>query len=174
MKKYFLTALILSSFLDLGCGGIIIDENFEKITTPVTSQQLLGTYTFKPDTLQAKRIGIKPAENIILKITNEEVGRFKSDSSTSYGKYYINKMILVTNAESDKPYNGVWMFFSLKDNVPSRNEYINDISFKQHIIKGNNISFEIGKDKNDILHIVGYTSDPRYEVIKIIDFKKVK
>jgi len=45
----------------------------------------------------------------------------------------------------------------------------------QHQQTYNSLSYEIEKaDDNDTLHITGYRHGPKFEVARLVDFKKIK
>ena len=175
MKKTFrvpLSIFIIPVIILLnGCQWQQLDE-LEEVTTPLDYKQILGTYIFQPKSYEAQKLKIKTGDTVILTITYNSL---KAAKSKEYyrGEYSINKMILVTSDDSNKPYEGIWLFFSRKD-FARKGVFSNRISFNQNVTNSNDISFNIEKRLSDTLHIVGYTADPKYEVIKVIDFKKIK
>lgn len=173
-KKILIVGILTFNLLLGGCGGITSTNGLVKVTTPLTYKDLLGTYTFKPDTFQARKLGIKFTDEIILKITDDSLIVHPKKSKSVLGKYYINKMILVTNDQVNKSYTGTWSFLYLKDEVAARHDDSNLISFNQKVSNNYDISFDITKDNTNTLHLAGYMSDPKYEVVQVIDFKKVK
>ena len=62
--------------------------------------------------------------------------------------------------------------FSIKDTV--RLNHRNNISFEQRLVNGRNISFELNYCPPDtVIHILEYMDDPKYEIVKVIDFRKI-
>ena len=176
MEKVYLVFLIffdviLVIFLN-GCNWKTIDE-LNRVTEPLNYKQMVGTYLFIPKDYEAQKLKISKGDSVILEITADSL-EIINNGEFIHGKYTINKMILIISSNSsNKFYKGQWVFFSHKDPV-RKDVYMNNILFHQKLMNGNNISFNIEKRLSDTLHIVGYTTDPKYEVIKVIDFKKIK
>jgi hypothetical protein len=142
-------------------------DELNEIKDSVNYKNILGTYVFNPTEFQAKKLNINKDAIITLKITTDSLEKKKSGAFV--GKYYIDNMILADNWQKTGPYSSNWVLSYFKE--PRHNQ----LSLNQDITHSKNMSFQLERSsKNDTLHIVGYTSDPKYEVIKIVDFKKVK
>jgi hypothetical protein len=83
-------------------------------------------------------------------------------------------MILTFNKEANKNYEGTWAFCYRKDDLPGRNMNSNLISFYQKITNNYDFGFDIERDDHGVLHLAAFIPDPKYEFIKLIDFKKIK
>ena len=126
----------------------------------------MGTYFFKPDTFQAERLGINPKEMVTLRITRDSLISF---SSWCYrGKYYNDKMVKILDPyPKETNYSFTWSYSYFNQNGT------NSFKLMQHQQTYNSLSYEIEKaDDNDTLHITGYRHGPKFEVARLVDFKR--
>ena len=169
MKKKLNYVIILLSITLTGCfGGGPLYDDLNPVQDSLGYEKLLGTYIFKPDTFQAERLGINPNEMVTLRITRDSLVNFKSGSYQ--GKYYINKMVMILDPyPKETNYSFTWSYSYF--NQGSTNSF----KLMQHKQTYNSLSYEIEKaDDNDTLHITGYGHDPKFEVARLVDFKKIK
>jgi hypothetical protein len=153
------------------CGVSSYSDETVEVSDSLSYQGLTGTYVFKPTKIQAERLQIPMDSAVTLKLENKP---FKNSKGTQFGgTYYISKMIFIKSPNDNGFYSNGWSVIYSKDTLNNHNA--NLISFEQEIKNGNDMSFEIHRNKKDnSLRILGFTSDPKYEVINIVDFKKIK
>jgi hypothetical protein len=173
MKKALLACIFtIVSLFFVGCpGGVELYEPI-KVETKLSYKDMVGTYIFRPDKSQAKKLGISFGDTVVLNITDKKTQGFKGDSSIFYGEYNINKMVLGFKKETSKPYKGTWEFFFNKYDTAGSNRGSNNIKFyiKNVVI----YDFDIERDDDGVLHMAAFVQEPSYEIFKLIDFKKVK
>ncbi len=173
MKKNILLILTSGFLLFLtGCSGFnSYPEGLSEVKDSLSYKDLVGTYVFNPTAYQAERLNI-PADSAIT--LTMEAKEFKSGKRSQFiGTYNISKMVLIMNLHETKPLSAGWSVFYSRDTLNNNN--VNILSFQQGLRNGNGMSFQIHRNvKDNALHILGFTSDPKFEVITIVDFKKVK
>ena len=168
-KNKLLYIITLLSITLTGCfGGGPLYSDLNPIQDSLGYEKLLGTYVFKPDTFQAKRLGINPNEMVTLRITRDSLISFNSGSYR--GKYYIDKMVMILDPyPKETNYSFTWSYSYFNQGGT------NSFELMQHKKTYNSLSYQIEKaDDNDTLHITGYGHDPKFEVVRLVDFKKIK
>lgn len=173
MKKhifYFIICSLLTLFVS-SCGISSYDDDTVKVSDSLGYKKLVGTYIFKPTGFQAERLNVDSNSSITLTL---EAKNYQTNKGIEFkGKYHISKMIFIKDLKENGPYSNKWLTFYSRDTLNNHN--INVVTFEQGFKNGNDMSFEIHRNiKDNSLHILGFTSDPKYEVIKIVDFKKIK
>lgn len=168
---YFLIlfAALFSTTLFSSCGGIIWDEDdLRPVEDSLGYEKLLGTYVFKPSREQAERLRIDSNEVITLRVTKDSLVNL--NSVIYKGKYYIDKMVLMIDSSYlKKAYSSNWeySFYNLGKS--------NQLNLTQPYRTMNNLDYRIERSPtNDTLHITGYGDDPKYEIMRLVDFKKIK
>lgn len=152
--------------MNINCTSLDTTDEIVEVKDSLGYEKILGVYVFKPTKYQAERLGID-LRPVTLKITKDSLR--KGNLNVYYGKFYLDKMILVLNNDKKDPYTSFWSlnyFKETKSNLFHLNQTIN---------KNSDINFIIKKaSSSDTLHIIGLADDPQHEVISIIDFKKIK
>ena len=163
---YAFTFLSITLTSCIGGGPLYYDLN--SVQDSLGYEKLLGTYVFKPNAAQAERLGIDSNELITLRITRDSLVNFNSGSYQ--GKYYINKMVMIMDPYPKKTdYSFTWSY-----------RYVNESGFNylkinQNFSSNRDLSYLIEKaDGSDTLHITSYANDPKYEIMRLVDFKKIK
>lgn len=173
MKKHilFFTNFYLLLLFFTSCGISSYEDDTVQVSDSLDYKKLEGTYIFKPTSFQAERLKVDSNSTITLKL---EAKDYQTNNGTRFkGTYHISKMVFIKDLAKKASYKNGWSLFYSIDTLNKRRS--NTISFKQEFRNGNDMSFEIHKNiKDNTLHILGFTSDPKYEVINIVDFKKVK
>ena len=78
-------------------------------------------------------------------------------------------LILMLNSSAIGPYSETWQYHY------SHNMKMNTLEFSQPYKTNNDLDYRIERSaNNDTLHIAGYADDPKYEIMRIVDFKKIK
>jgi len=158
--------LILLTTILFACGGYVGMEDLIPIEDSLDYKKILGTYVFKPNGQQAARLEIDSNEVITLRITEDSLVNFNSELFK--GKYYIDKMILMLNSFPKEPYSSTWTYYCNSTGP-------NSLRLDQPLQTLNNFDYRIERSpSNDTIHITGYIADPKYEIYRIIDFKKIK
>jgi len=170
MKKHQLLYTLTIFYITLnGCigGGISFSDDLTSIPDSLGYEKILGTYVFKPNAEQAKILLIDTNDVITLKIAKDSLIKF--GSGNYQGKYNIDKMVFMINPYPKEQYSSTWTYMF------GHQSRVNSLYFKQPIGTNNDISFEIQKAiDSDTLHIIGYVNHPKYEIFRLLDFKKVK
>ena len=163
---YALTFLSITLTSCIGGGPLYYDLN--SVQDSLGYEKLLGTYVFKPNAAQAERLGIDSNELITLRITRDSLVNFNSGSYQ--GKYYINKMVMIMDPYPKKTdYSFTWSYSYVN---PSGFNYL---KINQNFSSSRDLSYVIEKaDGSDTLHITSYANDPKYEIMRLVDFKKIK
>jgi len=163
---YIITLLSITLTSCIGGGPLYYDLN--SVQDSLGYEKLLGTYVFKPNAAQAERLGIDSNELITLRITRDSLVNFNSGSYQ--GKYYINKMVMIMDPyPKETNYSFTWSYSYFNQGGT------NSFELMQHQQTYNSLSYQIEKaDDNDTLHITGYGHDPKFEVVRLVDFKKIK
>ncbi|RDC56298.1 hypothetical protein DU508_11865 [Pedobacter chinensis] len=81
---------------------------------------------------------------------------------------YLNRKISIPYPNTFNLYTGKWKFFSAKYNK----KFSNNIELRHPKTDSVSVSYQVQKDDNDILHIVGY--EVTEEGFMIFNFKKIK
>ena len=165
MKNAFFFALLFISTVLGSCALQEVDE-LSEVRDSLSYENIIGTYRFNPTKFQAEKLNLHKDAVITLKITSDSLEKKKSGVFS--GKYFIDNMILTNNWETKSDYSSKWVLSYIRETQHNR------FDLYQNLTHVNNISFQLEKRAtSDTLHIVGYTSDPKFEVLKIVDFKKV-
>lgn len=169
MKRINLNLLVFVLLLLSGCGDAYVEETVE-VTDSLNYKQLLGTYIFKPNAEQASKLKISPDSVITLRLTSKKPRILTGNIF----EFQITKMIFVKQENfHNQAYTGGWRTFYSRDSINNHNVTV--ISFYQNLTDTARMSYQLHINKKDSsLHILGFTSDPKYEVMKIFDFKKVR
>lgn len=166
---YFLILFttMFSTTVISSCHDVFVYDEQTTVEDSLGYEKLLGTYIFKPSREQAERLRIDSNEVITLRITKDSLVNFKSGRYE--GKDYIDKMVLMMTPYPKEAHSSTWSYNYFRQTKS------NSFELKQPIATYNNLSYTIEKlPDNDTLHICGYGSDPKYEVMRLVDFKKIK
>lgn len=160
---------MFSTTMVSSCGGVIFyEDNLRQVEDSLGYEKLIGTYVFKPSREQAERLRIDSSEVVTLRVTTDSLINL---SSTIYkGKYYIDKMVLMMDSlYPKKAYASTWEYSFYNTGK------VNRLKLTQPYSTMNNLDYQIERSpENDTLHITGYGDDPKYEIMRLVDFKKIK
>lgn len=166
MKNIIFFLIILFTVIIGSCGGYVGSDDQEEVQDSLGYEKLLGTYIFKPTYEQAERLRLDIKDSVILRITLDSS---VIEPEKYFGRYYINKMILMPNSLSNEAYSSTWEYHY------SNQMKINFLKLKQPHKTINDLEYRIERSsENDTLHIAGYADDSKYEIMRVVDFKKIK
>ncbi|ANI88253.1 hypothetical protein A9P82_02400 [Arachidicoccus ginsenosidimutans] len=154
---------ILFNYLLAGCGGMEMRTSAHIIRDSVNYKDLLGTYKLLQDSFRTARLNIPPHKIVLLRITDDSLvihSSEKDDYKIFFGRYYVNhKFDQNESFYKDSLYRGNWsLLFNI---IVKRKKYSNMLTIGKDSINTTPVTFYPARDNDGIMHILGYSFDPK-------------